>query len=90
MLGFFIQTGVATLTLNILVLGLGYWLAKFFQLSQKQAISIGYEVGIQNGALALIITGTIIGNNTMMIPVVTYSLLMFITGFVFYWLLKKW
>ena len=89
MIGFFMQTGVATLTLNILVLVLGYWLAKFFQLSQKQAISIGYEVGIQNGALALIITGTIIGNSTMMIPAVTYSLLMFITGFVFYWILKK-
>ncbi len=89
MLGFFMQTGAATLTLNVLVLGLGYWLAKFFQLSQKQAISIGYEVGIQNGALALIITGTIIGNNIMMIPAVTYSLLMFITGFAFYWIMKK-
>ena len=90
MLGFFMQTGAATLTLNILVLGLGYCLAKLFQLSQKQAISIGYEVGIQNGALALIIAGTIIGNNTMMIPAVSYSLLMFITGFVFYWVMKKW
>lgn len=90
MVGFFMQTGAATLILNILALGLGYGLAKFFQLSKKQAISIGYEVGIQNGALALIIAGTIIGNNTMMIPAVTYSLLMFITGFVFYWSLKKW
>lgn len=89
MIGFFMQTGAATLTLNILVLGLGYWLAKFFQLSQKQAISIGYEVGIQNGALALIIAGSIVGNSTMMIPAVTYSLLMFITGFLFYWILKK-
>ena len=84
MFGFFMQTGAAALTLNVLVLGLGYWLAKLFQLSQKQAISIGYEVGIQNGALALIVAGTIIGNNTMMIPAVTYSLLMFITGFIFY------
>ena len=90
MIGFFMQTGAATLTLNILVLGLGYWLAKFFQLSQKQAISISYEIGIQNGALALIIAGTIIGNSTMMIPAVTYSLFMSITGFVFYWILKKW
>ena len=88
-LGFFSQTGMATLTLNILALGIGYWLAKLFKLSQKQAITIGYEVGIQNGALALIIAGTIIGNNTMMIPAVTYSLLMFITGFIFYWILKK-
>ncbi|PHS72195.1 MAG: bile acid:sodium symporter [Cycloclasticus sp.] len=89
MLGFFVQTGAATLTLNILVLGLGYFLAKFFKLSQPQSVSIGYEVGIQNGTLALIVTGTLIGNNTMMIPAVTYSLLMFVTGFVFGFLLKK-
>jgi BASS family bile acid:Na+ symporter len=53
--GFFMQTGAPALTPNILALGLGYWLAKLFKLSQKQAISIGYEVGIQNGALALMI-----------------------------------
>jgi len=89
MVGFFIQTGAATLALNILALGLGYGLAKLFKLSQKQAISIGYEVGIQNGALALIITGTIIGNSAMMIPAVTYSVFMFITGFVFVAILPK-
>ena len=88
--GFFLQTGLPVLTLNILALGLGYWLSKLFKLSQKQAITIGYEVGIQNGALALMIAGTVIGNNTMMIPAVTYSLFMFITGFIFYWILKKW
>ncbi len=89
MLGFFMQTGLAVLSLNILALGLGYWLSKFFQLSKKQAISIGYEVGIQNGALALIIAGTIIGNTIMMTPAVTYSLLMFITGFMFKWILER-
>jgi len=88
--GFFLQTGFPVLILNILALGLGYWLSKLFKLSQKQAITIGYEVGIQNGALALMIAGTVIGNNTMMIPAVTYSLFMFITGFIFYWILKKW
>ena len=87
--GFFLQTGAPVLTLNILALGLGYWLAKLFKLSQKQAITIGYEVGIQNGALALMVAGTIIGNETMMIPAVTYSLFMFMTAFIFYWILKK-
>ncbi len=86
---FFMQTGAATLSLNILALGLGYGLARFFKLSQKQAISIGYEVGIQNGALALIISGTIIGNATMMIPAVIYSLWMFLTGSGFYLFLRK-
>lgn len=89
MLGFFIQTGAATLTLNILVMGLGYFFAKFFKLSQSQSISISYEVGIQNGTLALMVSGTLIGNNTMMIPAVTYSILMFVTGFAFGFLLKK-
>ncbi len=89
MAGFFIQTGAATLTLNILALGLGYYLAIFFKLSQKQAISVGYEVGIQNGALALIIAGTMLGSSTMMIPALTYSIFMFISGFIFNWILKK-
>ncbi|HIL92143.1 MAG TPA: bile acid:sodium symporter family protein [Cycloclasticus sp.] len=89
MADFFLQTGFATLTLNILVLALGYGLAKFFKLSRAQSVSIGYEVGIQNGTLALLVAGTLIGNSTMMIPAVTYSILMFFTGFLFGLLLKK-
>jgi BASS family bile acid:Na+ symporter len=89
MLEFFLQTGAAALTLNVLALVLGYFIAKLFKLSQAESVSVGYEVGIQNGTLALLVAGTLIGNNTMMIPAVTYSILMFITGFGFGWLLKK-
>ena len=89
MADFFIQTGLATLTLNIFVLALGYFLAKLFKLSRSQSVSIGYEVGIQNGTLALLVAGTLIGNSAMMIPAVTYSILMFFTGFLFGWLVKK-
>lgn len=89
MVDFFIQTGAATLMLNVLVLGLGYLLAKFFNLSQAQSISIGYEVGIQNGTLALMVAGMLVGNDTMMIPAITYSAFMFITGFVFGFVMKK-
>lgn len=89
MADFFLATGLATLTLNILVLALGYGLALFFKLSRAQAVSIGYEVGLQNGTLALLVAGTLIGNSTMMIPAVTYSILMFFTGFLFGVILKK-
>ncbi len=89
MVDFFIQTGAATLMLNVLVLGLGYLLAKFFNLPQAQSISIGYEVGIQNGTLALMVAGMLVGNDTMMIPAITYSAFMFITGFVFGFVMKK-
>ena len=89
MVEFFVQTGAATLTLNILVLGLGYLLAKTFKLSQPQSISIGYEVGIQNGTMALMVAGMLVGNETMMIPAITYSAFMFITGFIFGFLINR-
>lgn len=86
---FFAQAGVATLLLNIATLLLGYQLACWAKLSRPQAISIGFEVGIQNGTLALVVAGTLIGNEVMMIPAVTYSILMFFSGGLFAWWLNR-
>jgi len=73
--------------LNILVLFAGYQMAKLASLSRAQSITISFEIGIQNGTLALVVAGTLIGNETMMIPAITYSLLMFVTGALFsFWL----
>lgn len=89
MMSFFMQAGLATLVLNISVLILGVYLAKWAKLSEAQSTSIGFEVGIQNGTLALVVAGTLIGNSTMMIPAVTYSLIMFITGAIFAMLITR-
>lgn len=89
MASFFAQAGAATLVLNLVVLMLGYQLANWAKLNGKQSTAIGFEVGIQNGTLALVVAGTLIGNNTMMIPAVTYSILMFFTGAIFGWLINK-
>ncbi|MFT5395960.1 MAG: BASS family bile acid:Na+ symporter [Gammaproteobacteria bacterium] len=89
MASFFAQAGAATLVLNLVVLMLGYQLANWAKLNGKQSTAIGFEVGIQNGTLALVVAGTLIGNNTMMIPAVTYSLIMFFTGAIFGWLINK-
>jgi BASS family bile acid:Na+ symporter len=87
---FFAQAGLATLLLNVSALWMGYQLAKKTKLTQPQATSIGFEVGIQNGTLALVVTGTLIGNDLMMIPAVTYSLLMFFSGGLFaIWQIKN-
>ena len=88
-LDFFAQAGLATLLLNVLVLILGYQLAKIAKLPQPQAVSIGFEVGIQNGTLALLVAGTLIGNEVMMVPAVTYSLFMFLSGAIFGWWINK-
>lgn len=80
MMSYFMQAGIATLLLNIVVFYLGVKLAQFSHLSTAQTTAIGFEVGIQNGTLALVVAGTLLANTTMMIPVVTYSLIMFVTG----------
>jgi len=89
MLSYFSQSGIATLILNIVALILGYRLSKLAKLSHPQAVTIGYEVGIQNGTLALVVAGTLIGNDVMMIPAVTYSLIMFFSGGLFGWWVHK-
>lgn len=89
MASFFAQAGMATLVLNLVVLTLGYKLANWAKLSRPQAITIGFEVGIQNGTLALVVAGTLIGNNAMMIPAVTYSLIMFVSGGLFGWWVNR-
>lgn len=86
MLSFFIDAGLATLALNLSALLVGFILSKSAGLNQKQAITIGFEIGIQNGTLAMVVAGTLIGNSTMMIPALTYGLFMFITGGLFGWL----
>ncbi len=85
MASFFAQVGLATLLLNVAVLALGYQLARWSRLNRAQSITIGFEVGIQNGTLALVVAGTLIGNAVMMVPAVTYSLIMFVSGTFFGW-----
>ena len=87
--GFFAQTGLATLALNLISMAAGYGIANAAKLDKRQAATVGIEVGIQNGTMALLVTGTILGNASMAIPAVTYSLLMFVTGGLFCWLVNR-
>lgn len=88
--GYFMQAGIATLLLNLLAFYLAIKLAQFSRLSTAQTTAIGFEVGIQNGTLALVVAGTLLANTTMMIPAVTYSLIMFITGSVYaFWRVRQ-
>lgn len=77
---YFQQAGVATLSLNILTMAIGYYSARVFKLPKNQAISISIESGIQNGTLAISIAILLLGNASFAIAPAVYSLLMFITG----------
>ena len=81
--GFFAQVGAASLALNVTAMVAGFFGAVGFKLERKQCITVGVEVGIQNGTTALLVTGTILANATMSIAPAIYSLIMFGTGAVF-------
>jgi BASS family bile acid:Na+ symporter len=80
--------GIPTLLLNVLSMGIGYFVPRLFQLGKAQAIAIGMEIGIHNGTLAIFIALTVIGNSAMATPAVIYSLIMFFTAALFGYLVN--
>lgn len=72
--------GAASLLLNIGTMTLGASMALLFGLSQKNALTIAIETGIQNGALAIVIASTILGRPELSVIAGIYSLVMFATG----------
>ncbi|MEM9509052.1 MAG: bile acid:sodium symporter family protein [Cyanobacteria bacterium P01_E01_bin.35] len=90
-LSFFLQVGWVTLTLNIVMMVLGYNIATFAKLDRPRAKSITIEVGIQNGTLAIAIASspTWLNLPTMAIPAAIYSLIMYPTSAAFGWFIKQ-
>ncbi|MCU0316232.1 MAG: bile acid:sodium symporter family protein [Fimbriimonadaceae bacterium] len=77
---YFTQVGFAALTLNLLALLAGFTIAKALRLHSKQGLTIGIEMGIQNGTMALVITSKFASHPEMTIGPAIYSILMFVTG----------
>lgn len=84
----FAQVGLATLLLNAVSMVLGYGIARAAGMQHKQQVTIGMEVGIQNGTTALLVTGTLLGNLDMTVAPGIYSLIMFVTGGLFGYLVN--
>ena len=84
---FFAQTGLSSLVLNVMTMAIGFGFAVLVGLPQKDRITIGLEVGVQNGTTALFITSTLLEDPIMAIPAATYSLIMFGTGgiYAYFW-----
>lgn len=80
--------GIAALVLNMTTLIAGYTIGKLL-LNEAQARTVGIEVGLQNGTMALLVTSGILQSAEMSMAPIIYSLLMFITATLFTMLLKK-
>lgn len=83
--GFFVQVGGVTLTLNVVTMALGFAIAALGKLNRSTTKALTIEVGIQNGTLAIAVASApiFLNNPTMAIPPAIYSLIMDVTGFAF-------
>ena len=87
---FLIQAGFITFILNITMMIVAYYLGKTFASGIKQQKCIALECGLQNGTLAIFVSTQIFGTDIVYItPTAAYALIMYITGFIFVFLLKN-
>ena len=83
------QAGLAVLILNVVMMTIAYFVAKKFVSGVAQQKCIALECGLQNGTLAVFVSTLIFDDIAYMIPTGAYALLMYITGFIFIYLLRK-
>ena len=83
------QAGIIVLTLNIVMMLIAYFVAKSFATGIKQIKCIALECGLQNGTLAVFVATQIFSEIIYIIPTAAYALIMYITGFIFMYILRK-
>ena len=86
---YFAQAGLITLTLNVFMMVIAYYIAQLFASGIKQKKCITIECGLQNGTLAIFVATSIFGGGIYVIPAATYSLIMFGTSLIFVYLIRN-
>ena len=79
---YFKQSGLITLILNTLMMIIAFYIGKFLASSFKQTKTYIFELGLQNGTIAIFVANNILGNEIFAIPAITYSLIMFLTSII--------
>ncbi len=88
---YFASAGLVALTLNLSMMIIGFYVAKFFTSGVAQQRCISIECGLQNGTLALFVGTQMFGENIVIyiIPTAAYALIMMTTSIIFIFILKK-
>ena len=86
---FIARAGVITLTLNIIMMSVGFYIAKIFATGIAQRKCISLESGLQNGTLAVFVSSQIFDDIVYMVPTAAYALIMFITSIIFVFIIRR-
>ena len=89
LVSFMISAGFIALMLNMIMIILGYYLAKFLAsgISQRKCISL--ECGLQNGTLAVVVSTQLFNDIIFLYPTAAYALIMFVTSIFFVLIVRK-
>ena len=86
----FIRTaGLIALILNLVMMTIGFYVAKLFASGIEQRKCISLECGLQNGTLAVFVSTQIFDNIVYIVPTAAYALIMFFTSIIFVFLVRK-
>jgi len=83
------RAGIITLILNVIMMVIGFYVAKVFTSGIEQRKCISLECGLQNGTLAVFVSTQLFDDITYLIPTASYALIMFVTSIIFVLFLKK-
>jgi BASS family bile acid:Na+ symporter len=89
---FMAKAGIIALILNLTMMILSFYIAKFFVSGVAQQRSISIECGLQNGTLAVFVGTQIFGEGallTYMVPTAAYVLIMMVTSLFFVYILRR-
>ena len=83
------HAGSIALTLNIVMMVIGFYIAKFFTSGIAQQRAISLECGLQNGTLAVLVGTQLFDEMIYLIPTAAYALVMMATSIIFVFIVKK-
>jgi len=86
---FILQAGIIALTLNIVMMVVSFYVAKFFASGVAQQRCISLECGLQNGTLAVFVGTQLFDEMVYIVPTAAYALIMMITSLIFLFILKR-
>ena len=86
---FIARAGLVTGILNLVMIFVGYYVAKMFASGVPQRKCISLECGLQNGTLAVFVATQLFDEMVFMVPTAAYALIMFVTSIFFVLIVRK-
>jgi len=87
---FLTKAGLVAFILNVTMMIVAFYIAKFFATGVAQRRCISLEAGLQNGTLAVFVGIQLFGDNMVyMVPTAAYALIMMVTSVIFVLILRR-